>query len=150
MAASIIFLSAGTRRVFQVEIFLSRDVAPVSAMCIVSSTSSICSSSFCWCFVCLDLGPAGPGLVAKLLAVEALHWCSLAKGLIRKLPYPLVTLTGCCFPTSTTFTMSVGSDFCFSEFHFIIQEASSTSLSYCSSTSVTQDSTPIMIYAFRI
>ena len=33
MAASIIFLSAGTRRVFPVEIFLSRDVAPVSAIC---------------------------------------------------------------------------------------------------------------------
>ena len=42
MATSIIFLSAGTRRVFPVEIFLSRDVAPVSAICIVSSTSSIC------------------------------------------------------------------------------------------------------------
>ena len=48
MAASIIFLSAGTRRVFPVEIFLNRDVVPLSAMCIVSSTSSICSSSFCW------------------------------------------------------------------------------------------------------
>ena len=52
MAASIIFLSACTRRVFPVEIFLSRDVAPLSAMCIVSSTSSICSSSVCWCCVC--------------------------------------------------------------------------------------------------
>ena len=35
MIASIIFLSAGTRRVFSVEIFLCRDVAPVSAMFIV-------------------------------------------------------------------------------------------------------------------
>ena len=47
LIASIIFLSAGTRRVFPVEIFLIRDVEPVSAMCIVSCTSSICSSSFC-------------------------------------------------------------------------------------------------------
>ena len=52
MAASIIFLSAGTRRVFSVEIFLIMDVAPVTAMFIVSSTSSICSSLFCWCCVC--------------------------------------------------------------------------------------------------
>ena len=36
---------------------------------------------------------------------------SHTKGLIRKLPYPLVNLTGCCFPTSTTFIMFVGSDF---------------------------------------
>ena len=41
MAASIIFLSAGSRRVFPVEIFLSRDGAPMSAMFIVSSTSSL-------------------------------------------------------------------------------------------------------------
>ena len=34
-AASIIFLSAGTRRVFPIEIFLSRDVVPVSPMVIV-------------------------------------------------------------------------------------------------------------------
>ena len=47
MAVSIIFLSAGTRRVFPSEIFHSRDVAQVSEMCIVSSTSFICSSSFC-------------------------------------------------------------------------------------------------------
>ena len=47
MAASIIFLSAGTIRVFPVEIFLGRDVAPVNEICIVSSASSICSSSFC-------------------------------------------------------------------------------------------------------
>ena len=40
MAASLIFLSVGTRRVYPVEIFLSRDVAPMSAMCIVSSASS--------------------------------------------------------------------------------------------------------------
>ena len=53
MAASIIFLSAGTRRVFPVEIFLSRDVAPLSAIYIVSSTSSIYSSSCCWCLVCI-------------------------------------------------------------------------------------------------
>ena len=46
MAASIIF-SACTRRVFPLEILLSRDVAQVSAMCIVSSTSSVCSSSAC-------------------------------------------------------------------------------------------------------
>ena len=52
MAASIIFLSAGTRRVFPVEILLSRDVAPVSVMCIVASTSSICSIAVCWCCVC--------------------------------------------------------------------------------------------------
>ena len=52
MAASIIFLSACTRRVFPVEIFLSRDLAPLRAMCIVSSSSSICSSSVCWCCVC--------------------------------------------------------------------------------------------------
>ena len=47
MGASIIFLSAGTRRVFPVEILMSRDIAPVNAMCIVSSTSSICSSPVC-------------------------------------------------------------------------------------------------------
>ena len=35
MVASIIFLSAGTRRVFPVEILLSSDVAPVSAMFLV-------------------------------------------------------------------------------------------------------------------
>ena len=52
MVDSIIFLSAGTRRVFPVEIFLSRDVAPVSAMFIASSTSSICPSMLCWCYVC--------------------------------------------------------------------------------------------------
>ena len=52
MAASIIFLSADTRRVFPVEILLSRNVAPVSAMCIVSITWSICSSAVCWCCVC--------------------------------------------------------------------------------------------------
>ena len=46
MAASIIFLGACTRRVFPVDIFLSKDVAPVSATCIVSSTSSVCSSLF--------------------------------------------------------------------------------------------------------
>ena len=46
IAASIIFLSTNTRRMFLVEIFLSRDVAPLRAMCIVSSTSSICSSCF--------------------------------------------------------------------------------------------------------
>ena len=45
-------LSADTIRVFPVEVFLSRDVAPVSAICIVSSTSYNCSSSFCWCFAC--------------------------------------------------------------------------------------------------
>ena len=75
---------------------------------------------------------------------------SLTNGLIRKLPYPLVNLTGCCFATSTTFTIFVVSDFCFSEFHFVIWEASSTSLSCCSSSSVTQDGTPIMIHAFRV
>ena len=53
MAASIIFLSAGTRRVFPEEIFFSRDVAALSANCIVSSTSSICSSLCCWCLVCI-------------------------------------------------------------------------------------------------
>ena len=47
MAYSIIFLGASIRRVFPSVIFLSRDVAPVSAMCIVSSTSSICSTLFC-------------------------------------------------------------------------------------------------------
>ena len=52
MAASIMFLSTGTRRVFPFEIFLGRDVAPVSAMRIVFSASSICSSLFCWCCVC--------------------------------------------------------------------------------------------------
>ena len=46
--------------------------------------------------------------------------------------------------------MFVGSDFCFSVFHFVIREASSISLSCCSSSSVTQDGTPIMIYAFRV
>ena len=51
MASSIIFLSAGTRRGFPVEV-LSRDVSPVSAMCIVSSTSSICSSSICCVLPC--------------------------------------------------------------------------------------------------
>ena len=51
MAASIIFLSAGTRRVFTAEIFLNRDVAPVSAIWMVSSTSSICSS-FSWRIAC--------------------------------------------------------------------------------------------------
>ena len=55
MASFIIFLSAGTRRVFPVEILLSRDVSPVTAMCIVSSTSSICSSSVC-CVVTLLTG----------------------------------------------------------------------------------------------
>ena len=35
MAASIIFLTACTRRVFPVDTFLSRYVAPLSAMCIV-------------------------------------------------------------------------------------------------------------------
>ena len=52
MAASIIFLRAGTRRVFPAEILLSSDVAPLSVMCIVSSTSSICSSSVSWCCIC--------------------------------------------------------------------------------------------------
>ena len=52
MAASIIFLSACSRRVFPVEIFLSRDVTPLSAIFIVSSTSSICFSSVCWWRVC--------------------------------------------------------------------------------------------------
>ena len=52
MDASIILLNTGTRSVFPVEIFLSRDVVPVSAMFIVSSTSSICSSLFCWSCVC--------------------------------------------------------------------------------------------------
>ena len=51
MAVSIIFLSAGSRRVFPVEFLLGSDVAPVSAMWIVSSTSSICSSSVSWCCV---------------------------------------------------------------------------------------------------
>ena len=46
------FFSADTRQVFLVEIFLSMDVASVIAMCIVSSTSSISSSKFCWCYVC--------------------------------------------------------------------------------------------------
>ena len=37
---------------FPVEILLSRDVAPLSEMCIVSNTSSICSSSVYWGCVC--------------------------------------------------------------------------------------------------
>ena len=41
MAASIIFLSEGTRRVLPVEILLDRNVAPVSEMCIVSSISNL-------------------------------------------------------------------------------------------------------------
>ena len=44
MDASI-FLSACTRPLFPVEIFISRDVAQVSAMCIVSSTCPSCCSS---------------------------------------------------------------------------------------------------------
>ena len=52
IAASILLLSAGTRRVFPVEIILSRYVAQVSAMCIVSSILSNCSSSVCSCGVC--------------------------------------------------------------------------------------------------
>ena len=59
MAESIIFLGAGTRRVFPVEIILSSDVAPVSTMCIVSSTSSICSVSVCWC--CVLFADVAPG-----------------------------------------------------------------------------------------
>ena len=62
MAASIIFLSAGTRRVFPAEIFLNRDVAPVSAICMVSSTSSICSS-FSWHIACSL--PAGGSCLAN-------------------------------------------------------------------------------------
>ena len=52
MADSSIFLSECTRRVLPVYIFLTRDVAPPSAVCIVSSTSSISSSSVCWGCVC--------------------------------------------------------------------------------------------------
>ena len=47
LIASIIFLSVGTRRVFQVELLLSSYVVPLSAMCIVSSTPSICSALVC-------------------------------------------------------------------------------------------------------
>ena len=56
------------------------------------------------------------------------HNGSLTNGIIQKLPYHLVNLTGCCFHISTTFTMFVGSDFCFSVFHFVIREDSSTLL----------------------
>ena len=62
MAASIIFLSVGTRRVFPAEIFLNRDVASVSAICMVSSTSSICSS-FSWRIACSL--PAGGSFLAN-------------------------------------------------------------------------------------
>ena len=62
--SSIIFLSAGTRRVFPVEIFLNRDVAPVSAICMVSSTSSICSS-FPWRIACSL--PTGGSCLAMVL-----------------------------------------------------------------------------------
>ena len=51
MVACFIFLITGTRRVVPIKIFLSKDLAPVSEMIIVSSTSSICSSSLCWCCV---------------------------------------------------------------------------------------------------
>ena len=49
MATSIIFLSTCTRRVYPVEIFLSRDVSLVSAMFMVSITLFICSFLFGWC-----------------------------------------------------------------------------------------------------
>ena len=88
--------------------------------------------------------------------LQVLAWCPnfwqlkhcrglLTKGLSRKLPYPLVNLTGCCFPASTIFTKFVGSACFFSVFHLVILAASMTSLSWRSNSSVTQAGTPIMM-----
>ena len=76
----------------------------------------------------LDLGPAGPGLVAKLLAVEVLQG-SAHKRPQSEASVPSGKSDGCCFPTSTILTKLVGSACCFSVFHLVIREASRTSLS---------------------
>ena len=109
MAASIIFLRAGTRRVFPVEIFLSREVAPLSAICIVSSTSSICSS-FCCCFVCilltgrgcLSCGPEKDRFVRLAAVASGNSIIDGTKGFVQAL--------GICCGAETTFT---GSGFLF-------------------------------------
>ena len=66
----------------------------------------------------LDFRPACPGMVAELLAIEALF--------ILKLPYPLVNLAECSFSVKTTFTMSVQFANFVLLFHFVIRVASST------------------------
>ena len=53
------------------------------------------------------------------------YWGPFTKGLILKPPHPLVNLTGCYFPASTTFTMSVLiAIYLVSLFHLVIRLAS--------------------------
>ena len=104
MADSNIFLSAGTRRAFPVEILLSRDVA----MCIVSSTSSLCSSSVCCvsglltCWNWLADGPEREPFVQFADVATGNSFIDGTKGFVQ-------ALVVCC-GADTTFT---GSDFLF-------------------------------------
>ena len=83
----------------------------------------------CAMFVALARCVSSSALPAGLefLSVEALQWFS-HKGPHSETPVPSRKSDGVLFPYQYTFTMFVGSDFCFSEFHVVIREASSTSL----------------------
>ena len=86
----------------------------------------------------LDIGPAAPGLVSNFMAIEALQWFSYVRS------HPVTSISpcksgGCCFPERPTYIMSVVVVVCVSFIHFVILEASSTSLSCNSSSSVIHD-----------
>ena len=98
--------------------------------------------SFSTVSVGLEIGPAGHGLVAKLLAVEVLHW------FLHVWCHPVTSVflckyEGCYFLGRTTFIMSVVVVVLVYFIHFDILEASSTSSSR--SSYVIHDGTPIMI-----
>ena len=90
------------------------------------------------------------------MTVEALQWFS-HKGPHSETSVPYDTSDGVLFPYQYSLYHVCGFlflflciPFCLSVFHFVIREASGTSLSCFSSSSVTQDGTLIMIYAFRV
>ena len=74
--------------------------------------------------VSLDIRPAGPDLVTKLLVVEALQWFSY----VRSKPLSSVSLVnlgdGYCFPERTTFIVSVVVVVCVSIINFLSLETS--------------------------
>ena len=84
--------------------------------------------------------------------VWQLNHCSGShhKGPHSETPVPSGKSVGVLFHTSTTVTMFVGSNFCFSVFHLVILKDSSTPFSCCSSSRVTQDGIPFMIYTFHL
>ena len=118
---------------FQCQLFVVLALVGVMSSCAISAG--------------LDFRPACPGMVAELLAIEALLR-PFHKGTHSEAPVPSGNLMECSFPVKTTFTMSVWFANFVLLFHFVIRVASCTISSCRRSSSVMQDGTPIKVQVF--